>query len=125
MIDPWNELDHVFDSREISLTQYVGGAIKELRRFARRFLVHVMVIAHPAKLRKDKDGKYPIPTAYDISDSAHWYNKPDQILIVHRTDENKTLIRVAKSRYHNVLGKPGDVELEFNDYTYRFGNQNI
>jgi len=121
VIDPWNELDHVFNSHEMTLTQYVGSSIKELKRFARRFIVHVMVIAHPAKLQKDKkDGTYPIPSAYDISDSAHWYNKTDQIIVVHRTKANNTLIRVAKSRYHYALGKPGDVELRFDDYTYRY-----
>jgi twinkle protein len=125
IIDPWNEIDHVFNNREMTMTQYVGTSIKELRRFARRFLVHVKVIAHPAKLQKDKkDGTYPVPTAYDISDSAHWYNKPDQIIVIHRADEYNTLIRIAKSRYHNALGKPGDVELHFDDYTYQYGDRN-
>ena len=83
-------------------------------------MVHVMVIAHPAKMRKDKDGVYPVPSAYDISDSCHWYNKPEQVLVIHRQEDGNTLARVAKSRYHNKLGKPADVELEFNDYNYRY-----
>jgi len=120
VIDPWNELDHAYDQREVSLTQYVGSAIKSLKRFAKKFMVHVMVIAHPAKMKKDKDGEYPIPTAYDISDSAHWYNKAEQVIVVHRQQTGNTLVRVAKSRYHNKLGKPGDVELVFSDYDYQF-----
>lgn len=120
VIDPWNELDHVYDQREVSMTQYVGASIKELKRFARQFSVHVMVIAHPAKLRKDKDGAYPVPTAYDISDSSHWYNKPEQIVIVHREQTGDTLIRIAKSRYHQKLGKPGDVLLRFDDYLGKY-----
>lgn len=119
VIDPWNELDHVFDQRNMSLTQYVGQSIKELKRFAKAYNVHVMVIAHPAKMRKDNNGKYPVPSAYDISDSSHWYNKPDQILVVHREDDG-TLLRVAKSRYHYALGRPGDVKLRFNDYNLQF-----
>lgn len=120
IIDPWNELDHIYDQREVSITQYVGGAIKELKRFAKKYMVHVMVIAHPAKMKKDKDGVYPVPSAYDISDSSHWYNKPEQVIVVHRQENGNTLIRVAKSRYHQKLGKPGDVELKFDDYTGRF-----
>lgn len=120
VIDPWNELDHLYDSRAISLTQYVGRSIKELKRFAQKYLVHILVIAHPAKLQKLKDGTYPIPTAYDISDSSHWYNKPEQIVVVHRLDAEKSLIRVAKSRYHQILGKPGDVELNFNMHNYQY-----
>lgn len=119
VIDPWNEMDHFFDQRTMSLTQYVGFAIKELKRFARRYQVHVMVVAHPAKLRKQQDGKYPFPTPYDISDSAHWYNKPEQAIIVHR-EGNITTVRVAKSRYHTILGRPGDVRLKFNDYNNQF-----
>ncbi|HZZ81638.1 MAG TPA: bifunctional DNA primase/helicase [Gemmataceae bacterium] len=120
IIDPWNELDHVYDQREMTLTQYVGMAIKDLKRFAKKFMVHVMVVAHPAKMRKGNDGKYPIPTAYDISDSSHWYNKPEQVIIVHRQDNGNSLIRIAKSRYHYALGKPGDVELRFDDYFNKF-----
>lgn len=116
IIDPWNEIDHAYNQSETSLTQYVGNAIKDLKRFARFYNVHVQVIAHPAKMKKDKDGVYPVPTAYDISDSAHWYNRPEQVVVVHR-QEDKTLVRIAKSRYHRTLGKPADVELEFNDYT--------
>lgn len=119
VVDPWNEMDHMFDQRAMSITQYVGFAIKELKRFARRYQVHVMVVAHPAKMRKDKDGDYPIPTPYDISDSAHWYNKPEQAFVVHRVDD-VTRIRVSKSRYHSILGKPGDVDLKFNDYDNNF-----
>jgi twinkle protein len=116
VIDPWNELDHIYDQQKVSITQYVGNAIKELKRFAKKFMCHVMVIAHPAKMKKDKDGVYPIPTAYDISDSSHWYNKPEQIIVIHRKEAESTLVRIAKSRYHKKLGKPADVILRYNDY---------
>jgi len=116
IIDPWNELDHVFDQRVESLTQYVGRAIKTLKRFAREYNVHVMVVAHPAKMQKNTKGVYPVPSAYDISDSAHWYNKPDQIFVVHRGDDG-AILRYAKSRYHTKLGKPDDYDLSYDDYT--------
>jgi twinkle protein len=120
VIDPWNELDHMYNQRETSMTQYVGTAIKDLKRFAKAYQVHVMVVAHPAKLAKDRDGFYPIPRAYDISDSAHWYNKPEQVIVVYRQENGNTLLRVAKSRYHYALGVPGDVELKFDDYTGQY-----
>lgn len=120
IIDPWNELDHIYNQQQVSMTQYVGMAIKELKRFAKKFMVHVMVIAHPAKMKKDKDGVYPVPSAYDISDSSHWYNKPEQVVVIHRQENGTTLARIAKSRYHNKLGKPADIELVFNDYNNRY-----
>lgn len=119
IIDPWNELDHTYDMRGMSLTQYTGIAIKELKRFAQRFMVHVMVIAHPTKMSRDKDGNLNVPGAYDISDSSHWFNKPEQVLIVHSRPA-QTLIRIEKSRYRDILGKPGDVLLTFNDYNLNF-----
>jgi twinkle protein len=77
------------------------------------------VVAHPTKLAKDRDGKVPMPTLYDISDSAAWMNKPDVGIIVHQ-DEGGVLLRVAKSRYHDRIGKPGTVRLSFSPWVARF-----
>lgn len=120
VIDPWNEMDHIYDQKEKSSTQYIGESIKALKRFAKRFQVHVMVVAHPAKMKRDKEGAYPVPTAYDISDSAHWYNKPEQVVVIHRMEEKLSLIRIAKSRYHRILGTPADVELQYNSFNGKY-----
>ena len=112
VLDPWNELEH--DRPDgMSLTEYVGKALREFKAFARKYEVHLIVVAHPAKMRRDPDGKYPIPSLYDISDSAHWYNKADVGIVVHRKSEEETLIRVAKSRYHDQIGTPGDVTAKY------------
>lgn len=111
VIDPWNEMDHLRAHGE-SLTEYVGRAIKAFKRFAKKFNIHLIVVAHPAKMQKDKDGQYSIPTLYDISDSANWYNKADVGIVVHNMGTH-SLIRVAKSRYHDDIGKPGEVNATF------------
>lgn len=111
IVDPWNEMDHD-RPREMSTTEYTGYAIKEFKRLAKRFNVHVIVAAHPAKMRRKEDGSYDIPSLYDIADSAHWYNKPDVGLVVFRSAE-KNIIRVAKSKYHDEIGMPGDVDVTF------------
>lgn len=111
IIDPWNELEHQ-RARDESLTEYVGSAIKRLKRFAVKQRVHLIVVAHPAKMQRNKDGTVPMPTLYDISDSSHWYNKPDVGVIVHR-DGDDTIIKVAKSRYHDQIGEPGEVRVKF------------
>lgn len=112
VIDPWNEMDHARE-RDESLTEYVGRAIKAFKRFARRFMVHLIVVAHPSKQMRDKDGNYAIPSLYDISDSAHWYNKADLGVIVHKLGQDRSLIRVQKSRYHDEIGVPGECECRF------------
>lgn len=111
VIDPWNEMDHSRAHGE-SLTEYTGRAIKALKRFAKAFDVHLIIVAHPAKQQKDEKGEYRVPTLYDISDSAHWYNKADLGVIVHRFSDY-SLIKVAKSRYHDEIGVPGDVQATF------------
>jgi len=118
VIDPWNEMDHDRPS-DMTVTEYTGYAIKELKRFAKKYMVHVMVIAHPAKMRRDKDGDYPVPTLYDISDSAHWNNKADLGIVVHRSTEGD-FVQVQKSRYHAEIGKPAVVDVNFNPETGRF-----
>lgn len=118
VIDPWNEMDHVRPA-DTTLTEYTGLAIKRLKKFAKKFWVHVIVVAHPAKMARGKDGKIPVPSLYDISDSAHWHNKPDVGLIVHRMDETTTMIRAEKVRYE-AIGVRGDVFGSFNVETARY-----
>lgn len=120
IIDPWNELDHTFNRRELSQTDYTGFAVKQLKKFARKYNVHVAVVAHPAKMQRGKDGAYPIPTLYDVADSAHWANKADLGIVVHRQDDGTTLVRVQKSRYHQDIGKPDDYILDFDETTKRY-----
>ncbi len=66
VIDPWNEIDHD-KPPEMSLTEYTGEAIKEVKRMAQSLDVHVIVVAHPTKLAAPRKGP-AIPSLYDISD---------------------------------------------------------
>ena len=119
VVDPWNEMDHVRPP-DMSLTEYVGFAIKQFRKFARKYRVHLIVAAHPAKQKRNDDGTFSVPSLYDISDSAHWYNKADVGIVVHRLDEVRTMIRVAKSRYHDEIGRPGQIVAAFNPEMARY-----
>ena len=118
IIDPWNEMDHA-RPQGMSLTEYTGFAIKQFKKFAKKYGVHVLVVAHPAKMHREKDGEYPVPTLYDISDSAHWYNKVDAGIVVYR-GEDGDFVRIAKSKYHGEIGKPGTVDVKFSLETGRY-----
>jgi len=122
VIDPWNELEHV-RPREMTQTEYTGFAIRALKRFARTHRVHLIVVAHPAKLMRNREGKYPRPSLYDIADSAHWANKPDIGLLIWREGPQPglpTSIAIAKSRYHTEIGRPGAIEGVWNECTGRY-----
>lgn len=118
IIDPWNELEHERPSGTTE-TEYISKSLSRIRQFARRYSVAVWIVAHPAKLYKGMDGKYPVPTPYDISGSAHWRNKSDNCLTVWRDfgdDEKLVQIHVQKIRFKQV-GKIGLCELYYNPVT--------
>ena len=118
IIDPWNEMDHYRPSG-LSETEYISRVLTELRRFAREFKTHLFLVAHPMKMQKDKDGNYPVPRPYDISGSAHWYNKADNCIAVWRDVVNNpelTQIHIQKVRF-KATGKPGMVELDYDRRT--------
>ena len=122
VIDPWNELEHVRPPN-MTQTEYTGTAIRSIKRFAKKHRVHVIVVAHPAKLMRDKNGQYPKPTLYDIADSAHWANKPDVGVLIWRDGPEPglpTKIIVAKSRYHSEIGRPGAITGIWNESTGRY-----
>ena len=122
VIDPWNELDHSRTSG-MTETEHISQALTKIRQFARSHAVHVWVVAHPAKLYKDADGKYPVPTPYDVSGSSHWNNKADNSITVWRNrggkDEEVADIHVQKIRFKEV-GMVGMISLRYNKTTGRF-----
>jgi twinkle protein len=114
IVDPWNEMDHYRPSG-LSETEYISRILTELRRFAREYKTHLFLVAHPMKMQKDKDGNYPVPRPYDISGSAHWYNKADNCIAVWRDVVNEphmTQVHIQKVRF-KATGNPGMVNLEY------------
>ena len=119
VIDPWNWLEH---SRPqwMTETEYVGHALTQVVDFAHKYRVHVWIVAHPKKMYRE-EGVIPVPTAYDISGSAHWANKSDNIITVFRPfdDQNApTQIHTKKIRLQPENGKsPRQVDLRFDAIT--------
>jgi twinkle protein len=117
IIDPWNELEHN-RPMNMSLTEYVGKMIKELKKFAKRFHVCVIVVAHPTKL-----GEGVVPGLYAISDSAHWANKADLGVVVHASDPENPNARdviISKVRLKRIAGLTGIVKLSFDERSSLF-----
>jgi twinkle protein len=119
IIDPWNEMDH-YRPAGLNETEYISRVLTELRRFAREFKTHLFLVAHPMKMQKDKDGNYPVPRPYDISGSAHWFNKADNCISIWRDVANApeiTQVHIQKVRF-KATGKVGMVQLEYNGINY-------
>jgi twinkle protein len=122
VIDPWNELDH---SRPHGLTEteYISKTLTYVRNWARRNEVHVWIVAHPQKMRRDDGGKLPIPRPDMIAGSQHWWNKADCAVTVWRDMENPDSpdvdIHVQKCRFKHI-GRPGLVTLRYDRVTGRY-----
>lgn len=101
VLDPWNELEHK-RRRDETETDYIGRAIRAIKRFAKQNDVAFWVVAHPTK---PHEGHKKIPGLYDISGSANWANKADYGLTYHRpnSEQNYAEIYVSKVR----MGLPG------------------
>lgn len=123
VIDPYNRLED--EAGNGSETRYISRILDDLANFAQQNDVMVILMAHPTKLKKE-NGVVDPPTLYDISGSAHFYNKADFGIIVHRyrkndkkpnadgeKNENKVLVRVAKVKFRH-LGEPGDAFFRYN-----------
>jgi twinkle protein len=114
IIDPWNEMDHYRPSG-LTETEYISRTLTELRRAAREYNVHLFLVCHPMKMQKDKDGNYPVPKPYDISGSAHWYNKADNCIAIWRDVLNQPLlteVHIQKVRFKGT-GKVGMIPLRY------------
>ena len=119
VLDPWNELEHK-RGRDETETDYIGRAIRALKRFAKRHNVALWVVAHPTKPMKAKDGTIPAPGLYDIAGSANWANKADYGLIYHRPDKtvNSATLSVVKVRM-GLPGKCGVIQTCMNSFKSR------
>jgi len=85
IIDPYNYLAHGENYRG-SETQHISSMLTKLKRFALENNCHVFIVAHPTKSTQwaDADAAKRKPSLYDISGSAHWFNKCDNGIIVAR-----------------------------------------
>lgn len=121
VIDPWNEIEHGRTQGQTE-TEYISIALSRIRQFARAHGVHVWLVAHPAKLFKEASGRYPVPTPYDVSGSAHWRNKADNCIAIWRdqmTDSRIVEVHVQKIR-HKITGRVGKVDLTYDAVTGRY-----
>lgn len=113
VLDPWNEIES-HRPTDISETEYISKALGMMRRFTRQNNVHLWLVAHPMKMRRKDDGSYPVPRMYDIAGSAHFYNKADNGISIHRPDPTMPVVDVyvQKIRFREV-GRLGSARLKY------------
>ncbi|XP_076951740.1 twinkle homolog protein, chloroplastic/mitochondrial-like [Bidens hawaiensis] len=118
VIDPYNELDHQRPPNQTE-TEYVSQMLTSIKRFAQHHSCHVWFVAHPKQLQH-WTGKPP--NLYDISGSAHFINKCDNGIVIHRNRDPEEgaldLVQICVRKVRNkVSGTIGDAFLQYNRVT--------
>lgn len=112
VIDPYNRLED--ESGGKNETLYISHLLDKMTNFAQQQDVLIILMAHPTKQPKNKDGIIEAPTLYDISGSAHFYNKADFGIVVHRNRANDTVeVHVKKVKFRH-LGELGIAYFKYN-----------
>ncbi|XP_024021254.1 twinkle homolog protein, chloroplastic/mitochondrial isoform X1 [Morus notabilis] len=121
VIDPYNELDHQRPSSQTE-TEYVSQMLTQVKRFAQHHACHVWFVAHPRQLQNWAGEP---PNLYDISGSAHFINKCDNGIVVHRNrdpdagpvDQVQIIVRKVRNK---VAGTIGEAYLAYDRVTGRY-----
>ena len=125
IIDPWNMIEHEFDNE--TDTQYVQRVLKELKTFARKVNIMIIVVAHPRKPPTSIDGIPKPPSLYDIAGSSNFYNMVDNGFVVHTSrdgtdDSTKHTIVYVKKVKHTYMGRIGECKLSFDRASQRYSD---
>ncbi|KAL8508284.1 hypothetical protein ACS0TY_018756 [Phlomoides rotata] len=121
VIDPYNELDHQRLASQTE-TEYVSQMLTKIKRFAQHHSCHVWFVAHPRQLHNWVGGP---PNLYDISGSAHFINKCDNGIVVHRNRDpaagpiDSVQVCVRKVR-NKVVGTIGEAFLSYDRVTGQY-----
>lgn len=120
-LDAWNRLEHKYGG-SMNETKYINESLTKLDNFCEMHNLHCFLVAHPSKMEKDKrTGKYMVPTLYNISGSAHFYNIVANGMCVYRDfDTNKTTVYVQKVKMQPYWGMPGNVEFKYDINSGRY-----
>ncbi len=119
-IDPANYVDR---PRDMSETDWVSDSLTKIKVFIMAYDLHMWFVAHPYKLRRTEDGKYPVPGGYEISGSSSWFSKTDVGMTVHRPDygTSEAEIHIWKCR-NSHIGKIGKATLDYDVPTGRYSS---
>ncbi len=114
VIDPYNHIQRPNNENEVN---FVNDMLQKIRAFQKATDTITFIVAHPHKLMA-VDGRRPVPTGYDISGAAHWFNHADAGITVHRpnADTNEAEIYCWKARF-KWIGRIGKTTLDYSPAT--------
>ena len=114
VIDPFNFIKLGGDNE----THAINEMLSALKTFAMATDMALFLVAHPAK-PPGGTGKDWLPTGYQISGSAHFYNRADAGITVQRGNGTDVRVHVWKSRFEHI-GTLGSAPLVYQYGTGRY-----
>lgn len=130
VIDPFNRIETDQEYTHDKLL-YIKKTLKKIISFVKRNDALLFLIAHPTKLQKTKDGKFPIASMYDISGSADFFNMTSYGISVRREQKDDTLeflsygqVAISKAKLNQTMGSTGIWEFRYNLNNGRYESEN-
>lgn len=118
VIDNMSSLERRLSKGSDNRHHEIGNILSQIVKFSRHYSVHVFIVAHPKKMSK-LNSRHEVPTGYDVGDSSHYYNKPDNGITVYRNKETGvTELHRWKVRYR-YTGVEGVDYFKYNPITGR------
>lgn len=118
VIDPYNRIE--CEAGDTAETLYISALLDQLTDFAQRNDILIILVAHPRKMLRTPKGAFEIPTLYDISGSANFFNKTDFGIVVDRDRaEDSVLVSVQKVKFKH-LGRPGEARFKYDMASGRY-----
>lgn len=103
----------------------LNDVLAELCLFAQAYNVHIFLIAHPTKMKKQEDGSYAPPTLYDVKGSGDFRDQSHNGICVHRyfkggNEEPRTVFTNLKTKFFHQgeMGATVDYELDLTSFRY-------
>jgi twinkle protein len=114
MVDPFNFLTMEKTNDDDNQQHGINQLLVKLKGFAVAHDVAVWLVAHPTKMYRGQDGKTPIPTGYDVSGSAAFFNICDSGITISRDKDKPGISKLTswKQRF-SWLGQVGNCDLAF------------
>lgn len=119
VLDNWVTIEHRVSGGS-SRHEYAGQALSKMALWCKQNECDIILVAHPKKMDREKDGQYRVPNGYDISDSSNFFNLPDNGITVYRNFQSgQTEIHKWKNRWREI-GTNGTVYMSYDKYTGKF-----
>lgn len=117
IIDPWNRIEQTIRDNQDS-RKFIQQQLTKIINFNQSYGVHTFCVAHPTKM-KVEDGIYTLPTLYDISGSADFFNMTQNGMTAYINQKTgKTEVHIQKVKWEH-LGRKGVVEYNYDENTTR------